>query len=109
MAQPALERTSVGRVGFVGDRRRVLLSLRQDDLAGGRPAISPATPRGFRHPREMIYSPAADASDGEGISAMLMSIGSLTPLCVSTMSSTPCQTWANAWPTSDGSLSVANP
>src|SRR6187549_1396637 len=107
MAQPAVERATVGRVGSVAARRGLLLSLRQDDLAGRGPVISTATPRGFRHSGEMIYSPAAGASEGDGISAMLMSIGSLTPLCVSTMSSTPCQTWANAWPTSDGSLSVA--
>src|ERR1041384_5938798 len=44
--------------------------------------------------------------DGDRTDAMLMSIGSLMPAWVRVTSRIPCQTAANAWPTSVGTLSV---
>src|SRR6266705_3693963 len=52
---------------------------------------------------------AYSCEDGDGTLATLTSIGSFTPLCVWTISSTPCHTFANECPTSCGSLSSEYP
>src|SRR5215218_1870723 len=56
--------------------------------------------------RQAQSAATAYCSDGDGTAATLTSIGRRTPPWLSTMSSMPCHTFANACPTSDGCLSV---